>query len=130
MKSGDPTPEKGRILTVDEVLRSLEAWKAEKTKFIKFLLVKDCGLQPNVDFSFETKGGHQVHVVHISDRGLQATYDIGPNTIQLRTKTSLNDTEMPAVEWQEGEIINEHIAALQDYFSTYPDDRPEYEYQY
>ncbi|MFM2423830.1 MAG: hypothetical protein RLZZ70_217 [Candidatus Parcubacteria bacterium] len=112
-------------LTPDQILNDFDLKKDHKTKVIHFLLVKDCGLRPETEFSFETRGGQKVNVVHFRDRGITATYTITATKIELSSKESLNDTESGNVDALEEEIINEHIQILKDYFSLQPDDRPE-----
>lgn len=126
MAFGDFEFPHNQTLTPDEILESLDAWKKQKTEVARFLLVKDCGLNPGAEFTFETLGGHKINVVHLRDRGVYATYDIGPAKIKLRSKESLNDIDNGNIATPEDAIVREHILALNDYFSMQQSDRPEY----
>lgn len=116
--------------SIAQIESEFNAWKENKTKIIHFLLVKDCGLRSDVEFSFETKGGKKVHTVHFRDRGVSTTFEIEPSRITLVKKESLNDTENGAIYALEDALVEEQMAILEDYFSMQPSDRPEYLYPY
>lgn len=114
-----------QTLTPDEIIASFDIWKENKTKVAHLLLIKDCGLNPETEFSFETRGGQKINVVHFRYKGISSTFDITSRGINLRSKESLNDTSSGSVDALEDAIVEEQKQALLEYFSMQRSDRPE-----
>lgn len=111
-----------RVKSPDEILEDFNNWKESKTKSFQFILVKDCGLNPVAEISFETRGGKKINSIHIRHLGLTSNFEITANSIKLESYDSLNDENVSSLEET---ILKERAQILLDYFSSYPDDRPE-----
>ncbi len=107
---------------IDDALTSLEEWKSLQVAKIKFFLVSELGLNQKADLIITTQGAHKICEVYVSDRGVMTTFLISPNSIEIaRTATTVSESLSTQVET----IREQHRTGLEDYFSKYPETRPE-----
>lgn len=114
--------EPNKLKTLDEIANDFNAWKEAKTNELKFLLVKDCALDSEVEVEFEAAPGKRIDSVTFRHKGLVVKFHITDKSIDIGEIISYNDDNVSVIE--EG-MVSEYKQALIDYFDEHPNDRLE-----
>lgn len=111
-----------KLKTTKQILSDFDAWKESTTKKLKFLLVKDCGLDSGVEVTFDAAPGKRINYVTFRHMGLVVKFLIRNKSIELAELISYNDDNVNVIE---EEMISKYTQILIDYFEEHQDDRPE-----
>ncbi len=111
-----------KLKTLDQIASDFNVWKETKTKELKFLLVKDCALDSEVEVEFEAAPGKRMDSVTFRHKGLVVKFLITSKSIEVGEIISYNDDNVSMIEEK---MVSEYKQMLTDYFSEHQDDRPE-----